>query len=824
MESTLYSHIDKFLYKRINGKTYLFIQGWGFVKNSEKTEYEMIINETVINKRIIKVSRKDVVDRYSLDSLDNEVGFRFFTDMNEEIRSLKLVLKEGIKKHKIISLDKKQLLKLEDTNPIEYNVDTFLNENGNYMIIGWLLLFGYNKWNLSIWKDQKEKIECDVQKVIRKDVGLLFQLPNEFMDCGFSIKFKGDPLKKYYLKVEYENNEFFIELSKQIDLHKLTKFYLHGLNYRNVKSGLSYLKNNGFHQFVRRIVEGPEKKDISYNNWFELQKPQDEELKQQRRVKFAYSPKISLIVATYNTADRHLKAMIESVLNQTYINWELCIADGSDSNNVEKFICKHYSNDDRIKYKKLSENLGISDNMNSALDLVTGEYVGLFDHDDLLTSDALFEIVSVLQEHRYPVIYTDEDKIDDSTGTLMEPHFKPDINIDLLLSENYICHFLVVSKELVDRIGLMDKKYEGAQDYDFVLRCVETVGSENVYHIPKALYHWRKHAQSTASNPESKLYAFEAGKRAVQAYFDRNGIDAEVEMGSILGFYRTKYALKNEPLISILIPNKDHIDDLKRCITSIENKSIYKNYEFIIIENNSEDEETFEYYEELKKNNKRIKVVIWDGEFNYSAINNFGAKFANGEYILLLNNDTEIINEDCFTELISICQREDVGCVGARLLYEDNTIQHAGVIVGLGGVAGHCFIGEPKNSGGYYNRILCIQDYSAVTAACMMIKTSVFRKVNGLSEDLKVAFNDIDLCLKIRELGYLVVYNPYAELYHFESKSRGLENTPEKVERFNREVDTFKSHWKEFLEKGDPYYNPNLSLLGHAFSLKKISK
>lgn len=817
------SRLDRFIYKNLEGNYYVFFEGWGFIEGSSDSEYEIRINGMLFNQALTMINRKDVGDKYNLKENQQNVGFRGIISLKEKIQLFELSVKNDVNSFKIIKFNKRQLEKLESKDPVESKLELMENDNGNYMVIGWAFPIGYNNWKLSVWEEKLQKIDCDIQRSIRKDLALSFRLDNDSINCGFSIKFKGNPNKKYFLKVEYEDKESFIELNNEIDIKNITNFYMHGLNYQNIKSGLKYLKNNGIHQFVKRIVEGPAKKDVSYRNWFKLQQPTKEQLMNQRNHKFDYSPKISLIVATYNTADRHLKAMIESVLNQTYSNWELCIADGSDNENVEKYIQKHYLKESRIKFKKLSENLGISDNMNAALDLVTGDYVGLFDHDDLLTPDALFEVASILQEKQYPVVYTDEDKIDDATGELMEPHFKPDINIDLLCSENYICHFLVVRKTLIDQIGMLNKEFDGAQDYDFVLRCVETVGVDNVYHIPKALYHWRKHAQSTASNPESKLYAFEAGKRAIQAYYDRNGIDAEVEMGSILGFYRTKYALKDEPLISILIPNKDHIDDLNRCITSIENKSTYKNYEFIIIENNSESQETFEFYDELQSNHKNVKVVYWDGEFNYSAINNYGAKYANGEYVLLLNNDTEIINPDCLKELVSVCQRKDVGCVGARLLYDDDTIQHAGVIVGLGGVAGHCFVGEPKNSGGYYNRILCLQDYSAVTAACMMVKTAVFKKVHGLSEELKVAFNDVDLCLKIRELGYLVVYNPYAELYHFESKSRGLENTPEKVERFNKEVDTFKARWKDFLKKGDPYYNPNLSLTDKAYTLKKIN-
>ena len=297
---------------------------------------------------------------------------------------------------------------------------------------------------------------------------------------------------------------------------------------------------------------------------------------------------------------------------------------------------------------------------------------------------------------------------------------------------------------------------------------------------------------------------------------------AKVEKGEFLGLYRTKYQWDEKPLISILIPNKDHIDDLERCISSIEEKSTYKNYEYIIIENNSTDEKTFAYYKELEQKNEKVKVVYWDGIFNYSEINNFGASFANGEYLLLLNNDTEVINEDWMEEMLGYCMRKDVGIVGARLYYADDTIQHAGVVMGLGGIAGHCFVQQPRSTTGYCHRIICAQDYSAVTAACMMVKKSVFEEVGGLSPELAVAFNDIDFCLKVRRAGYLVVYNPYVELYHYESKSRGLEDTPEKKARFGREIAKLEELWPDIFKNPDPYYNPNLTLVSQDFSLKRI--
>lgn len=420
------------------------------------------------------------------------------------------------------------------------------------------------------------------------------------------------------------------------------------------------------------------------------------------------------------------------------------------------------------------------------------------------------------------MIYTDEDKMSMDGHKFFQPHFKPDYNPDLLCTVNYICHLFVVSQKVIEKVGGLRSEFDGAQDYDFVLRCVEAVKDEEICHIPKILYHWRCHEDSTAENPESKLYAFEAGRRAVQAHYERTGIRAEVFKGEYLGLYRTKFIRDHDPLISIIIPNKDHIDDLKRCMESIEQKSTYKNYEYIIVENNSTDSATFEYYKKLEAENPKVRMVYWDGVFNYSAINNYGASFAKGEYLLLLNNDTEIINPDCLEELLGYCMRKDVGAVGARLYYEDDTIQHAGVVIGFGGIAGHCFVQQKRGTTGYCHRIICAQDYSAVTAACMMVKKSAFDAVGGLSEELAVAFNDIDFCMKLRKAGYLIVYNPYAELYHYESKSRGLEDTPEKVARFNKEIATFEKKWPEILKNGDPYYNPNLTLKSQDFSLKRI--
>ena len=418
------------------------------------------------------------------------------------------------------------------------------------------------------------------------------------------------------------------------------------------------------------------------------------------------------------------------------------------------------------------------------------------------------------------MIYSDEDKMSMDGHKFFQPHFKPDFNQDLLCTVNYICHLFVAKRELVEKVGMLRSEFDGAQDYDFIFRCTEE--AEKICHIPKILYHWRCHEDSTAENPESKQYAFEAGRRAIEAHYQRKGIHATVENGEFLGLYRTKYILDEKPLISIIIPNKDHIDDLDRCVQSILKKSSYPNLEFIIVENNSTEEKTFAYYEKLQKECSKVQVYYYKGDFNYSKINNFGVRHANGTYLLLLNNDTEMINDDCIEEMLGYCSRSDVGIVGARLYYEDDTIQHAGVVIGFGGIAGHCFVQQPRGNTGYCHRIICAQDYSAVTAACMMVKRSVFEEVGGLTEELAVAFNDIDFCMKVRQKGYLVVYNPYAELYHYESKSRGLEDTPEKQERFHKEIRTFETRWPEILKNGDPYYNPNLSLETQNFSLKRL--
>ena len=571
-----------------------------------------------------------------------------------------------------------------------------------------------------------------------------------------------------------------------------------------------------------RKVSDMTKRPVDYSEWLPKHLPTANELEKQKKTTFPIMPKISIVVPLYKTKPEYLKQLIDSVKAQTYSNWELCLSDGSGVDSPIGELLKQYEREDsRIRVISHQEPLRIAENTNAAIEAATGDFIAFADHDDTLTAHALFSCVEAINERpETEVLYSDEDKMSIKGNRFFLPHFKPDFNLDLLCTVNYICHLFVVKKELLDQVGMLRPEFDGAQDYDFIWRCVEA--TENIYHIPRILYHWRSHEDSTAENPESKMYAFDAGQRAIEAHYERIGVKAEVYKGEYLGLYRTRYIRDHDPLISILIPNKDHTADLERCISSIEEKSTYRNYEYIIIENNSTEEETFAYYKELEARNPKVHVVYWDGPFNYSDINNFGAEYAKGEYLLLLNNDTEVINSDWLEEMLGYCMRPDVGIVGARLYYEDDTVQHAGVVLGFGGIAGHCFVQQPRGNTGYCHRIICAQNYSAVTAACMMVKKSAFDQVGGLSSDLAVAFNDIDFCLKIQDAGYLVVYNPYVELYHYESKSRGLEDTPEKRERFNREIQTLESHWPEIFTKPDPYYNPNLTLKSQDFSLKRL--
>lgn len=618
------------------------------------------------------------------------------------------------------------------------------------------------------------------------------------------------------------SNAFFWKITKpfRVCLDALKRIFGKVAFFRLMGKGLRCLHQNGW-RYTWRKVKNKLTHRQEYTELTNTPLFTEEELEAQRTEVFPRSIKFSIVVPLYNTPEKFLHEMIRSVIDQTYADWELCMADGSDEahGNVER-ICRQYMRKDlRIKYQRLEENLGISGNTNACLEMATGDYIGLFDHDDLLHPAALHEVMRAICEQDADFIYTDENTFHEKPEDAFCPHFKPDYAPDTLRSYNYICHFTVFSSELLDEVGNFRREFDGSQDYDMVLRLTEK--ASKIVHIPEILYFWRAHSGSTAGDISAKPYTMDAARRALGEHLDRVGLVGEVEDSSIPSTYRIKYTISGCPKVSIVIPNMDHADTLRTCISSILEKTTYENFEIVIIENNSRKEETFAYYDELKTD-PRIQIVTWEGKFNYSAINNFGVReAATGEYILLLNNDIEVITPDWLQEMLMFAQRSDVGAVGAMLYYPDDTIQHAGVILGIGGVAGHAHKYFPRGDFGYMSRATIAQDLSVVTAACVMLPRTVWDEVGGLDETFEVAFNDVDLCMRIRKAGYLIVWTPYAELYHYESKSRGAEDTPEKKKRFEGEVRRFQARWKSELAAGDPYYNPNLTLVREDFSVKR---
>lgn len=524
----------------------------------------------------------------------------------------------------------------------------------------------------------------------------------------------------------------------------------------------------------------------------------------------------SILVPLYNTPERFLREMIESVTAQTYGKWELCLADGSDdAHDFVGRICQEYrQKDSRIKYQKLAKNEGISGNTNECYKMATGNYIALFDHDDLLHPCVLFAYMQAICEKDADYIYCDEATFKgNSINHMITLHFKPDFAPDNLLANNYICHFSVFSRELLESGELFRSQFDGSQDHDMILRL--TAKAKHIVHVPRILYYWRSHKGSVASSIDAKTYAIDAAKGAVADHLTKLGY-RNFEIESTRAFatiFRIKYELTSRPLVSIIIPNKDHVDDLSRCVESIINLSTYDNYEIVIVENNSETAEIRTYYEEISRH-PRVQVVEYKGDFNYSKINNFGVQYAKGEYLLLLNNDTEVITPDWMEELLMYAMRKDVGVVGAKLYYPDKTIQHAGIVIGLGAhrTAGHTHYRIPEANVGYMGRLCYAQDVTAVTGACMMVSKALYEKLGGLDESFTVALNDVDFCLRVREKGFLNIFTPFAELYHYESKSRGSDKKDERALRYQQESDRFRVKWADALAKGDPYYNPNFSL------------
>lgn len=804
MENFCFS-IDEERYDDRHGHV-LSLDGWYSHPDRKTYGFELLGDgyDTVELPEIQRRERPDVAQALGCEFGDFLPGFTVqipeVLKLAEKYQSLELFLRDGEERVSIWEISADELDELIKENLVEYHLDRVeILYDTMLEIQGWVV-------------DQRGSVEVTVHQ---EDASLL--------DCRISRGRRPDVVERRNLDEEYKTQEIGFRISAALPEIKGREIILHFCGDSVTKTydiDIEELrKQNKPKGFLSRLFGKESVAEGGYEAWLARHKVDKRTLRRQKHAAFAQKPLISIVIPLYCTPLPYLKELLESVRRQSYENWQLCLADGSPDDKAKEFIEKHYGREKRIVYRKLEENGGISVNTNEAVALATGEYLMLCDHDDTLEPDALYEIVKAINDTGADVLYTDEDKVSMDGQHYFDPNFKPDFNLFRLRENNYICHIFVVKKSLTDETGLLRSEFDGAQDFDFILRCCEK--AQKITHIPKVLYHWRCHMDSTAADPSSKAYAYEAGRKAVREHYQRLGIDAKVEMTERPGWYRSHVKVQGNPLISVIIPNKDHTDDLELCLFSMTRKSTYRNYEILIVENNSEKEETFEYYKKLPDRYPKARVLTWEKEFNYSAINNFAAKEAKGEYLLFLNNDVEILTPDWMEEMLQNCQQEDVAVVGAKLYYPDDTIQHAGVVLGLGGIAGHIMCRASREDPGYFGRMISVQEISAVTAACMMVKKSDFDAVGGLDETFQVAFNDIDLCMKFRAAGKKIIFTPYAELYHYESKSRGLEDTPEKQFRFDKEVKRFQEKWAQQLEMGDPYYSPNLSVTEGDCSLRE---
>lgn len=749
-------------------------------------------------------------------------------NLPEKVKNVKIILTKdtypsGIEEINISSAQIEYLRNLIEINLIGVQAD---ERTKTIKITGWAESAGELK--LSVYAEKKE-LEYKADYFTRADMVSRYFEGELNRNCGFELTVEDTDVRSIRITSESggRRGSIGVVVNRASSGQQRRSVRL-AEDKRNdyITRARNYIAMYGMKRFIVKAVgklTGKSIKDPT-NIYFNKINPNEARLKEQRDYKFALNYKFSILIPVYRPDAKFFTLMLDSIVAQTYDNWQICLADGSGEGYTVENVVRPYIEkygEDKVKYIKLENNLGIAENTNAAMRMADGDFIVFGDHDDELHPTALFECMRELE--RYPqadFIYSDEDKIIEATGHHTEAHFKSDLNMELLRSNNYICHLSVVKKSLADKVGVLYTQFNGSQDHDYVLRCVEK--AECVRHIPRILYHWRINDNSTAKSASTKTYANTAGVNAVSAHLKRMGIDGEVKNGVAPGFYDIRYKLTEKPLVSVIIPNKDHLDDLTRCLESMENVNNYHNVEYIVVENNSVLEDTFEGYKELeKKYGDKFKLVKWDGIFNYSAINNFGARYAKGEYILLLNNDTSVIEPDSLRCMLAQCQRAEVGIVGAKLLYDDDTVQHAGVIIGYQGVAGHAFTGMGDDVYGYFARAVLSQELSAVTAACLLTKRSVFDEVGGLDESFEVAFNDIDYCMKVRAAGYKIIYDPHAKLHHYEYKSRGAEDTGKKQERFGGEIMHFIDKWRAALIAGDMYYNPNLELVGELYTIKK---
>lgn len=825
----------------------LYIKGF-YLNDAEKNyNVSFMMNNQKLEYLEHEISEYEINNRYAKKIENVTAGSRFIVSMpvEEKISDLKVSLESDKTEEIVMTIDAVCLKEmLEKTY---YNIDA-LERVGDILVVrGWAIYT--SDIVLKLCDKYSNEIKAKTVLYERKDVSMEYpEIGEKENVSGFSFEFDYRCARnvKFIIKLDdrviellldtksdFEGNRnLTAKIEKSIETRGLWGTFVYGVKkFRHpIKMLKAVSRKIGITAVIKKMVDvlklfrkKLKEEYILRTEYNEFRKKCPNATRKMlcltaldgiKGIKNTGDIKFSILVPLYNTPVKFLNEMIESVQMQTYENWELCLADGSDSEHkyVEKICKKYQKKDNRIVYKKLEKNYGISGNTNECIKMASGNYIALFDHDDFLHPLVLDKCFEVIEKEKADFVYTDEATFQLELNNVVTYHFKPDYAPDNLKANNYICHFSTFSRELLDKAGWYDSKYDGSQDHDLILRLTEN--ARCVKHIQEVLYFWRSHPGSVAEDINSKTYAIEAGKKAVLASIEREGMTGVVENSKAFPtIYRIKYDLVEMPMISIIIPNYNHLEDLKRCIESICEKSTYKNYEIIIVENNSDSKALFDYYEELKAI-ENIRIIVWDKPFNYSAINNFTVKHAKGEYVLFLNNDIEVITPEWMEELLMYAQRKDVAAVGAKLYYPDDTIQHAGIVLGLGAhrIAGHVHYKCEKNNLGYMGRLYYAQNMSAVTAACMLMNKKIFEEIGGFDEEFVVAYNDIDLCVKALEAGYLNVFTPNAELYHYESASRGMEDTAEKQARFNSEVTRFKEKWKVVLEAGDKYFNRNFSL------------
>lgn len=803
----------------LTDKDKFVIGGWFAENNPEKNGIEAYLDKTRLEMSYDKYRGYDVRQRHLIHQANVSEEYYLYINLPKDFdKYSKLTVYTVNGDERIISFEapakKIQMLKYQ----LPYCVDTVSIEDGDCKLSGWVA--STEAFDVSAQDENGRDMDINVEFFQRNDVSATFKEASLHEYCGFNAEVNDPNGKK--LHFSFKSGE--MTAKYEVDMAKARKgAYSHKEN--KLIKGLKYLKKHGVRWTALKalqVVKGKAESAAEYEKWLKYHLRSEVELDAQRKYNFTTRPKFSIVVPLYKTPENFLREMIDSVTSQTYSNWELCMCEGSGTDTPVIEILRDYAKrDERIRYTVSSRQLGISDNTNEAIKLAAGDFIVLVDHDDLLTPDALFECALAIQDDAdVDVIYSDEDKLTMDGSAYFMPHFKPDFNIDLLRSMNYITHLFVARRELMHSVGLFRNEFDGSQDYDMILRCTEQ--AKKVHHIPRILYHWRSHKDSVAENPESKLYAYDSAKKALDAHYSRMGIDAHVEFTKIYGVYKTFFHIAAEPLVSIIISSKDSIRDIKRCISAIEFKSMYDNYEILIVDTGSRKGSTFSFYDELQAKFPKVKVVFYRGEKSYSKSRNFGAENSNGEYMLFMDDSISIITDEFFEELLGYARRADVGAVGAKLYYEDDIIYHAGSVVNMDGITGNSFQGQSRYDNGYFARAITACDYSITNPACFMTSREVFNNAGGFSEEFSTGLTVSDYCLRVGKTDKLTVFNPFAEAYRYEPVRPVNDSGKEGQDKIKNESDKFKERWKVLFSKGDPMYNRNLSLNRNDYHLKKV--